>query len=45
MVDKRKYLFQLMELYEQKTGEVLTEEDALEHFEQLVALVATLYEW
>lgn len=45
MVDKRKYLYQLMALYEEKTGEVLSEEYALEYFEKLTALVAAIYDW
>jgi len=44
MDKKREYVYQLMLLHEEKTGEVLTEDQALEHFEQLVALVEAVYE-
>lgn len=43
MVDKRKYIYHLMELYKQKTGEEITEEHAVQYFEELVALVGTVY--
>ena len=43
MVDKSKYIHTLIQLHEEKTGEVLTEENALEYFEELITLVEAVY--
>ncbi len=44
MVDKQKYLKRFKDLHEAKTGEVLSDDAALEYFEQLIALVEVVYE-
>lgn len=43
MVNKKPYLQRLKELHRRKTGEVLSDEDALVRFETLIALVSAIY--
>jgi len=39
MVDKSKYIKKFKEIYQKKTGKVLSDGEALEYFQQLVTLV------
>lgn len=44
MPKKTEYLWKLQELYREKTGDVLTEEQAEEYFELLIGLVQATYQ-
>jgi hypothetical protein len=44
MVDKTKYIERLKSLYREKTNTVLSDDEAVEHFERLVCLVASITE-
>jgi len=43
MVDKSKYILQFKKLYEEKKGERISEELALEYFENLLSLLKVIY--
>ncbi len=43
MTDKQKYLERFKSLYKVKTGKDLSDSDAMNYFEQLVALVTIIH--
>jgi hypothetical protein len=44
MANKERYIEKFKKLYEVKTGNILSDDDALSHFENLVALVGAIYQ-
>ena len=39
MIDKSKYVQRFKEIYQKKTGEVISDEESLHYFQQLITLV------